>query len=86
MAALTSDAVAQAEASGAMQGALGVARNSAWTSGDPENMETLGLKANYALGEAMDEAEADADDAEAAADAADAESPPAPPAPPAHAH
>lgn len=84
---LTAEAVAEAEASGAMQGAMGVARNSAWTSGDPEHMETLGLMATYALGEAMDEVEGDVDAAEAEAAAAPAApAAPAKPATPNHAH
>jgi hypothetical protein len=89
VAALTSEAMAEANESGAIQGAMGVARNSAWTSGDPEHEETLGLVASYALGEAMDEADADADEAAAdearAAEAAPA-APPAKPATPNHAH
>ena len=73
--------------SGAMQGAMGVARNSAWTSGDPEHMETMGLMATYALGEAMDEVEDDVDAAEAeAAVAPVAPEAPAKPAAPNHAH
>ncbi|RZJ04071.1 MAG: hypothetical protein EON89_09390 [Brevundimonas sp.] len=86
VAALTSEAMAEVQNSGAMQGAMGVARNSAWTSGDPEHMETMGLMASYALGEAMDEADADADEAD---DEDAPEAPPAAPAkpaPPHHAH
>ena len=64
--AITAEAMAEVNASGEMQGAMGVARNSAWTSGDPEHMATLGLAASYALGEAMDEI----DEAQAEADAA----------------
>lgn len=60
--AVTAEAMAEVQASGALQGALGVARNSAWTSGDPEHMETLGLAAEYAIGEAADaQAEAEAE-------------------------
>lgn len=65
---LVEEAMTEVEASGAMQGAMGVARNSAWTSGDPEHMATMGLVAQYAAGEAMDameEAEAEADAAKA---------------------
>lgn len=69
---LVEEAMTEVEASGAMQGAMGVARNSAWTSGDPEHMATMGLVAQYAAGEAMDameeaEAEAGAAKADAAA-------------------
>ncbi|MFJ6025348.1 hypothetical protein ACIQC9_12230 [Brevundimonas sp. NPDC092305] len=38
----------------AMQGAAGIAQNSAWTSNDPEHMATMGLVAQYAAGEAID--------------------------------
>lgn len=55
VAALTTDAMAQAETSGAMQAAQGVAVNGAWASDDPEHRETLGLVAEYALGVAADE-------------------------------
>lgn len=64
--AIAAEAMAEVEASGAVQGAMGIARNSAWTSGDPEHMETLGLAAQYAIGEAADAAQAEA---EAEADA-----------------
>lgn len=62
VAALTTEAMAEAEASGAMQAARGVAVNGAWASDDPEHRETLGLVAEYALGVAADEmAEAEQD-------------------------
>ena len=87
VAALTSEAMKEVNESGAMQGAMGVARNSAWTSGDPEHMETMGLMATYALGEAMDEVEDDVDAAEAeGAVAPAAPEAPAKPSTPNHAH
>lgn len=65
IAAVVEEAMAEVQDSGAMQGAMGIARNSAWTSGDPEHMATLGLVAEYAAGEAMDAMEeARAEDAE----------------------
>ena len=76
VAALVEEAMVEVNESGAMRGAMGVAQNSAWTSGDPEHMATLGLVAEYAAGEAMD-AMAEAQSA------ADAEATtPAPQAPP----
>jgi hypothetical protein len=75
--AVVEEAMVEVEDSGAMRGAMGVARNSAWTSGDPEHMATLGLVAEYAAGEAMDAME------EARAqDAAETPAPAAPATPP----
>ena len=70
--ALVSEAMAEADVSGALAAAGSVAQNGAWASNDPEHMETYGLMAQYALGQAedaMDEAntavlEADQPDAE----------------------
>lgn len=64
---------AMAEVPGALAAAQGIATNGAWASNDPEHMETYGLVAEYAVGEAMDsldEAGAAADDAQAAEDLA----------------
>lgn len=52
--ALVGDAMSQADLSGAMATAQGVATNGAWASHDPEHMATYGLMADYAVGEAMD--------------------------------
>ena len=52
--ALVGDAMSQADLSGAMATAQGVATNGAWASNDPEHMATYGLMADYAVGEAMD--------------------------------
>ncbi len=66
--AITAEALAGVEASGAVQGAVagatGMAVNGAWASNDPEHMVTYGLVAEYALGEALD---AEEDEAEAPA-------------------
>lgn len=55
---LVSEAMTEVNESGvmanAMQGAAGIAQNSAWTSNDPEHMATMGLVAEYAAGEAID--------------------------------
>jgi hypothetical protein len=50
----------------------GIARNSAWTNPDPEQLRTYGLVAQYALDQAADAVE-DADDAAEADDGADVE-------------
>lgn len=71
--AVVEEAMVEVNESGAMRGAMGVARNSAWTSGDPEHMATLGLVAEYAAGEAADAMEE--------ARAEDAEEKPTPPTP-----
>ena len=80
--ALVGDAMSQADLSGAMATAQGVATNGAWASNDPEHMATYGLMADYAVGEAMDSideasaeiaaatAQAEAEVARAAAEAA----------------
>lgn len=66
--ALVEEAMVEVNKSGAVQGAMGIARNSAWTSGDPEHMATMGLVAQYAAGEAVDAMEeAEAGDATEAA-------------------
>lgn len=69
--ALVSDALKDPEVQAAMDkgmaGGLGVARNSAWTNPDAEQIRTYGLIAQYALDQAADAVE-DAD-AAAAADA-----------------
>lgn len=71
--ALVSDALNDPEVKAAMdQGVAagtGIARNSAWTNPDPEQMRTYGLIAQYALDQAADAVE-DADDASDAADEA----------------
>lgn len=74
------EALAEPEVAGAMAGAQGMAANGAWASNDPEHMETYGLMAEYALGQAADdleEAQAEIDDAAAEAKAA-AEAPESP--------
>lgn len=68
---------ADADIAGAVASAHGMAVNGAWASNDPEHMETYGLVAEYAAGEALDaldevEAELDVDvdvDADEAAEA-----------------
>lgn len=60
-----------------MAGGLGIARNSAWTNPDSEQLRTYGLVAQYALDQAADAVE----DANAAQ--AEVAEPPAPPAIPA---
>lgn len=47
-------AEALAEVPAALAAAQGVATNGAWASNDPEHMETYGLVAEYAVGEALD--------------------------------
>ena len=77
--AIVAEAMAEVNASGALQIASGVAANGAWASNDPEHAATMGLMVNYALGEAtdaMDEAAQEAD--AAAADAIEASEPAAP--------
>jgi enamine deaminase RidA (YjgF/YER057c/UK114 family) len=80
--ALVSQALNDPEVKAAMdQGVAagtGIARNSAWTNPDEEQLRTYGLIAQYALDQASDAVE-DADDAEdAAAEAADEAETPAP--------
>lgn len=69
-AALTAEAMGEVAASeeirGAMAGAQGMVANGAWASGDPEHMATYGLVADYALGEALDSADAVEGEVEAA--------------------
>lgn len=58
--AVVAEAMAEAQAevganvAGALASAQGMAANGAWASNDPEHMETYGLVADYAVGEAMD--------------------------------
>lgn len=63
VAAITADALAEVHASGALTGALagvqGMAVNGSWASNDPEHMATYGLMADYVVGEALDEVEAE---------------------------
>ncbi len=71
--AIVTEALAAVNVSGAMAAAGGIASNGAWASNDPEHMETYGLVAQYATGEALDavdDAQAEID--EAAAGAAEA--------------
>lgn len=73
--ALNDPEVQQAMAEGIQQGVVagaGIARNSAWTNPDPDQLETYGLIAQYALDQAEESLEADAEAPEA----------PEPPAPP----
>lgn len=75
--AIVAEALSAVEDSGALEVATGLATNNAWASGDPEHMETMMLPAQYAMGEAMDAADAATQDAvlaatEAAAEAAEA--------------
>ena len=75
--AIVSEALAEVEASGAMNAARGVAANGAWASNDPEHMVTYGLMAEYVIGEAIDALdEAEVEIAAATADAAPAEDAP----------
>lgn len=68
--AIVTEALTQAQASGAFNAAQGIAANGAWASNDPEHMATYGLMAEYIVGEAMDSLdEADAEVAEATAHA-----------------
>ena len=59
--AITAEAMKAVEESGAIKGALagaqGMAMNGSWASNDPEHMETYGLVAEYAMGEALDSAD-----------------------------
>jgi hypothetical protein len=68
--ALVAEALAGVEASGALGAAQGIAANGAWASNDPEHMATYGLMAEYAVGEAMEEAQVEIDAALAEADEA----------------
>ena len=52
--ALVTEALAAVDISGALAVGQGMAANGAWASQDPEHMETYGLMAQYALGEAME--------------------------------
>jgi enamine deaminase RidA (YjgF/YER057c/UK114 family) len=62
--ALVADALDQVDLNQVMAMAGGVARNGAWASGDPEQMTTYGLMADYVLGQALDAVdEATADEA-----------------------
>ena len=66
-------------ADGIQQGVVagaGIARNSAWTNPDPDQLETYGLIAQYALDQAEESLEADAE-------APEAPEPPEPPETPA---
>jgi enamine deaminase RidA (YjgF/YER057c/UK114 family) len=77
--AIVSEAMAEVNASGALQMASGVAANGAWASNDPEHAATMGLMVDYAIGEAsdaIDEAVVEAD--QAAADATAPQEPAAP--------
>lgn len=71
VAALTADAMAEVHASGALTGALagiqGMGANGSWASNDPEHLATYGLMADYAIGEALDEVDAELDAVEAEA-------------------
>jgi hypothetical protein len=80
--ALVSDALNDPEVKAAIAGGIatgeGIARNSAWTNPDPEQVRTYGLIAQYALDQAADAVE-DADAAQEAAEEAEhAERPEAP--------
>lgn len=65
--AVVAEAMAEADQAGGMGIAEAVAvgqgmmTNGAWASDDPEHQATYGLMADYALGQAMDEVEAEAD-------------------------
>lgn len=74
---------AEGEIAGAMASAQGMAVNGAWASNDPEHMETYGLVAEYAAGEALDAIdEIDAElDVDVDGDAEEAAPAPAPAAP-----
>jgi hypothetical protein len=77
--ALNDPEVQQAMADGIQQGVVagaGIARNSAWTNPDPDQLETYGLIAQYALDQAEESLEADAE-------APEAPEPPEPPETPA---
>lgn len=68
--AIVTEALANVDISGVMASAQGVASNGAWASNDPEHMETYGLVAQYAVGEALDAVDAAQPEIEAAAQAA----------------
>lgn len=68
-----------------MAAGTGIARNSAWTNPDAEQLRTYGLVAQYALDQAADAVE-DADDAQEAADEVEDNDAPAEHAPAPHAH
>ena len=63
--AITAQALAAVQDSAAVQGAVagatGMISNGSWASNDPEHMVTYGLVADYALGEALDAEEAEAE-------------------------
>ncbi|MFN3930355.1 MAG: hypothetical protein ACK4JY_01285 [Brevundimonas sp.] len=73
VAAITAEAMAGAHASGALAGVQGMAANGAWASNDPEHLATYGLMADYAVGEALDEVDAEMEGLEAEMDAVAAE-------------
>lgn len=68
--AVVTQALAEVNVSGAMAAANGIASNGAWASNDPEHAATMGLMADYAVGEAMDEVDAASDEIQEAVDAA----------------
>lgn len=68
--AIVTEALEGVDLSGVLASAQGVASNGAWASGDPEHMETYGLVAQYAVGEAMDVVDAAQPEIDAAARAA----------------
>ncbi|CAN5437857.1 hypothetical protein BH10PSE1_BH10PSE1_21390 [soil metagenome] len=74
--AALNDPEVQAEMQQGIAAGTGIARNSAWTNPDPEQLRTYGLVAQYALDQAADavedadEAQDDADEAREDADAA----------------
>lgn len=83
--ALNDPEVKQAMEDGMQKGVVtaeGIARNSAWTNPDPEQMETYGLIAQYALDQAQDAVLTEADEAPEEAEAPEAPEAPEPPAPP----
>ena len=55
--AIAAEVGASGEVQGAMAGAQGMLVNGSWASNDPEHMATMGLVADYALGEALDSAD-----------------------------
>lgn len=76
--AIVADALAEADVSGAIAAAGQMAANGAWASNDPEHMETYGLIADYAVGEALDsldEVEVAVANVQIDLDAADAQAP-----------
>jgi hypothetical protein len=76
--ALNDPEVQQAMEQGIAAG-TGIARNSAWTNPDPEQLETYGLIAQYALDQAEDAVDAE-DEAAEAPEAPEAPEPPETPA------